>query len=888
MSSPGDNDATGQPSGDDSMQIGDSGIPQQDNQNEEADDSSVHASVLSIPSDSDASSNSDMSSVGEDITTLTMAELVERYRQLQNRHNQLIEEHDQLKEDHFILWQNYIVSLEHLVRSMEDTFTKNRRIHELRRARENARSTIRRRDQTIHNLENRIRGIRPPRTPWSQMLRVYYHGEVDEDDEDWYDSIYRESCKQENMSQTLNVFHPDFSLQNEVLGEAARADLLAQDDHLPQAPQLLVEHHPFAFEMLPADIQVKIFGKVFVRRELIHCLSRLDPANPPLTFPDEDDQHRSQLPTRFHFGSSPCQIIRARKPNHVLSALLVCRRWLYIGTHAFYGGNTFAFSSLGEWHRFCNGIGPARVERLANVELMWHGALMPKHPTQISRRTLGLSWLAKTRRLRTLTVHVAERVGGRARRKYENKRANRVEEDGESDRGSFDGESVGDLPSDRNFQAYKLMYERTKMQPNYRGYRSMRTIQGIDYVYQLRGMNWVRFKERNGLEHRQIIRDWSFIKDINTLVALPKQVPDALKSEIENLTPLSGLAQWIPSNKDVQMAKAFYDEDPNADPIAGSETSESDHGMFGNISDGDSDDDDDSSSGGGDPQNPTLNDPTPNSGDVDIPDQDFDEGDAHELDTPPGSDDDDDDDDDGDDDEGGGNGGGQTNNPASPTGLAGQFGDLNIDTQEHKDDHSERLFVSEGSGPSLVASDHLDVAQAQTAHNRAISSEPSPPEPPSAGLRSAESSGPIVIDLTGDSDDESSLFVRSASKAKSVKTEPNTDVDGNSSPLFVRSEPPTEAAMGGSDQNTQDVTMADAPTRNGDNLDIPFDESESSEDDREDTPPDSDDSDSDDPGGSMTTSHASRPPAKRPSKGRSDVGSKTKRPRLGGFKISPS
>ncbi|KAI2771688.1 hypothetical protein F4815DRAFT_488792 [Daldinia loculata] len=114
----------------------------------------------------------------------------------------------------------------------------------------------------------------------------------------------------------------------------------------------------------------------------------------------------------------------------MLKPLLVCKRWYFIGVHAFYGANTFAFSSLGEWHRFCNGIGTARVQRLVNVEhgantfafsslgewhrfcngigtarvqrlvnveLMWHGALMPKHETRISQRTLGLKCLVPTK-----------------------------------------------------------------------------------------------------------------------------------------------------------------------------------------------------------------------------------------------------------------------------------------------------------------------------------------------------------------------------------------------------------------------------------------------------------------------------------------------------------
>ncbi|KAI1100627.1 hypothetical protein F4804DRAFT_318389 [Jackrogersella minutella] len=157
----------------------------------------------------------------------------------------------------------------------------------------------------------------------------------------------------------------------------------------------LLEQPIFPFKQLPCEVQIKIFRLVFVRQDLIHCLSRLDLSNPPLRdeFPESDDERRSHLPTGFHFGTRPCQIALARDPTTVLSPLLVSKRWHFIGVHAFYGHNTFAFSSLGEWHRFCNGISAARVERLANVELMWHGSLMRRHPTRISRRSLDLGWL---------------------------------------------------------------------------------------------------------------------------------------------------------------------------------------------------------------------------------------------------------------------------------------------------------------------------------------------------------------------------------------------------------------------------------------------------------------------------------------------------------------
>lgn len=41
--------------------------------------------------------------------------------------------------------------------------------------------------------------------------------------------------------------------------------------------------------------------------------------------------------------------------------------------HLFYGVNTLAFSSFGEFDRFCAGSG-ARTQRIANIELHWKGS----------------------------------------------------------------------------------------------------------------------------------------------------------------------------------------------------------------------------------------------------------------------------------------------------------------------------------------------------------------------------------------------------------------------------------------------------------------------------------------------------------------------------------
>ncbi|KAK1725266.1 uncharacterized protein BDZ83DRAFT_620288 [Colletotrichum acutatum] len=85
--------------------------------------------------------------------------------------------------------------------------------------------------------------------------------------------------------------------------------------------------------------------------------------------PTQTDAKKSGLPRRFHLSGTSCNITYGMKPNTRLALLTVCKRWYYFGLHAFYGLNTFAFSSLGEFGRFCTGIGEARRERIQHIEL---------------------------------------------------------------------------------------------------------------------------------------------------------------------------------------------------------------------------------------------------------------------------------------------------------------------------------------------------------------------------------------------------------------------------------------------------------------------------------------------------------------------------------------
>ncbi|KAI1086981.1 hypothetical protein F5B19DRAFT_500592 [Rostrohypoxylon terebratum] len=496
-----------------------------------------------------------------------------------------------------------------------------------------SRREINKQKKQIKELQDRLNGTTEAPEPWSHGLRQLLRGDGGN-----YTAIYRAMCQQENMSQKLRFLHPNLTLER---GEIAEEKLLKRRqqaenkykrpprEHLfnPRfiaiiLPDVFFSVWPvsrrmlgqptFPFERLPAEIQIKIFARVFVKGGLVHCLSRLDPDNPPLPedFPEEDVKGRSQLPTAFHYGPGPCQISLACKPNDVLSTLLVCKRWYFIGVHAFYGANTFAFSSLGEWHQFCNGIGMARVERLVNVEMMWHGSQMRRHVSGVSRRSVGLSWFTKTKRLRTLVVHIQELAPDRMRRRYENSAKGRsfydedifVNEDYDENSGDEDEYPCG--PSDVPFDPVAALMEQTEDQPNKCNYRSMRTVQGIDYIYQLRGMDWVRFKEREG-GRRGTILDQSFIEDVQRSVTQPKRRSAENKSALRNLSALKGLRDWIPSEKDMHIIEAFYNESPEVDWVYGySDTEDEDLMEVDSESEGESEDESEDESDDDQPASP--------------------------------------------------------------------------------------------------------------------------------------------------------------------------------------------------------------------------------------------------------------------------------------------
>ncbi|KAK0617039.1 hypothetical protein B0T14DRAFT_435729, partial [Immersiella caudata] len=350
------------------------------------------------------------------------------------------------------------------------------------------------------------------------------------------------------MSTKVQLVHPEIELTRRDGSTRCRDPYSVFRDPDPNARK-----GPFKFLDLPLSIQAKMF-KLWFHKEgrLIHCFSRLDPFEPLADFPslEELGPRRSGLTTGFYWGKERlCSLSQdCQNPTDTLRILEVNKHFNFIGTHCFYGLNTFAFSSLGEFYRFCQGIGRARAERLQNIEITFVGNQFLTAPRELrpnaeaappySQRTHALIWLQECRRLRTLVVHINEQGKSYMRRKFESK------------------------------DAIDYMAAKTNGQPNQRIYRALRNVQGMDHIYQLRGMTWIRFydleqAQRSGDGERFKVRDWSFIDDLHNVCTMEKVHVRKRLSELKMLKPLVPDPEdfppnWTPTDDDWELVGSFY------------------------------------------------------------------------------------------------------------------------------------------------------------------------------------------------------------------------------------------------------------------------------------------------------------------------------------------
>ena len=369
------------------------------------------------------------------------------------------------------------------------------------------------------------------------------------------------------------------------------------------------------FNQLPAAVMVGVMKALLhVPDDVIHCLSRLDPTQAPENVP-AGRKHASGLPKRFHWGRrAECNITYAKRPQEVLAVLSVCKRACWFGIHVFYGTNVFAFSSLGEFTRFARGVGRARLQRVQNVEMVWMGNLQAANTPSpclrrsenaevglrpdfgTSKRSEGLSHLLEMVRLKTLVVHVNEGEYGYMRRRYEN-------------------------CDDVHYLAYHSALEH-----DMRFNRNLHTLQGLDYLKNLRGLEWIRFYDLWAVidavdrdkrwRERVPIRDQTFQDFVaGQVTGRPKDQGRELAGNFENLVHIfsgDGGGTWVPrgpqqdvwnaDGKRVQMSDTEYvfkDIFENGargvdDMLLGRDSSDDESdGEDGSCESGDSDNDDD-------------------------------------------------------------------------------------------------------------------------------------------------------------------------------------------------------------------------------------------------------------------------------------------------------
>lgn len=101
---------------------------------------------------------------------------------------------------------------------------------------------------------------------------------------------------------------------------------------------------------------------------------------------------------------------------------------------------------------------------MANLELHWAGgkALRFEDDTTSNPRVTPLSYLMECHSLQTLVIHVDESSSDVMRR-----------------------------PKEPQIHIKKMLAA-TAGQPNFRKYRALRQLQGLDYVHQLRGLLFIR------------------------------------------------------------------------------------------------------------------------------------------------------------------------------------------------------------------------------------------------------------------------------------------------------------------------------------------------------------------------------------------------------------
>ncbi|KAJ4393786.1 hypothetical protein N0V93_003001 [Gnomoniopsis smithogilvyi] len=226
--------------------------------------------------------------------------------------------------------------------------------------------------ERIRSAPNPYAATQAAPSAWKDEVRDFYSSTdepLDPDSEAW-ETVWKAQYKQGNIPVNLTLLHPDIRLKKPE--DFMDSDSIAsQDSEIPYFGAPVISSPRRAdfngFDKLPAAILVNILDQaLFFAGRVVHIFSRLDPYQPPA-----DRRTAERLPGRIYISNGERAYISLTydtiSPNKLLSPLRVNRKWNFFGAHIFYGRNTFAFSSFGEFGRFCQGIGRARLQRIAHL-----------------------------------------------------------------------------------------------------------------------------------------------------------------------------------------------------------------------------------------------------------------------------------------------------------------------------------------------------------------------------------------------------------------------------------------------------------------------------------------------------------------------------------------
>ncbi|KAF4954928.1 hypothetical protein FGADI_4928 [Fusarium gaditjirri] len=384
----------------------------------------------------------------------------------------------------------------------------------------------------------RRRSAKPRKTErlWPKAYTRWVRHGRHPDYSNWGD-IYKLCCQEENMSWAFGKNTPPKTHPHLILCAPTREQELSaimdegesDCEGCPPQPYQRCERAqdeeedigPSPFDTLPSkdrnEIMIKILQYVLVfDGEVVHAISRLDPFFEPKGV-DWNCNNKVSLLHRFHIGRERVSLTFGTiNPQELLAPLMVSKEW-HLG-------------------RFANRIG-CKLQHLQHIELLWMGSQkltyrIDQRGKYTSRRTHDLAYLPEACRLKTVAIHLPESSKQYMRRKHE--------------------------PP----QIVEFLAQKTASQPNFRRFRALRTLQGADYLYCLRGVREITFFDYDMWRDDAVkmpVRDWTFVRDINESVRREKTVHDEHFSQLRYLAPL------LNTQPSVQLA-AQLEEFLNAEP----------------------------------------------------------------------------------------------------------------------------------------------------------------------------------------------------------------------------------------------------------------------------------------------------------------------------------